>query len=116
MATIYDRIIEICRERDEIPAHMCDRIGLPRSVLTMMKGRDTITSKNLLILSAGLHVSCDYLLTGKEFQFPEDSEEQALINAWHQCSDDERENVAFILRKYGMPFPQETPSSASKAG
>jgi len=112
--TIYDRIIELCKERDELPAHMCDRVGLARSVITMMKGRDTISSKNLLIIANGLNVSCDYLLTGKEFEYSLTPEEQRLLYAYHHCTDDERENVAFILRKYDMPFPQEE-SSISQA-
>ena len=113
--TVYDRIIELCRQNDELPAHMCDRIGLPRSVITMMKGRDSVSSKNLIILSKGLNVSCDYLLTGTDFQRTLSDEDQKLLFAYHHCTDDERENVAFILRKYGVPFPEEE-SSTSKTG
>ena len=33
-------------------------------------------------------------------------EEQELVRCWREATDAERENVAFILRDYGMPRPK----------
>ncbi len=39
------------------------------------------------------------------------AEEQALVRCWRQATDKERQNIAFILRDYGMPFPQAEPEA-----
>lgn len=33
-------------------------------------------------------------------------EEESLVRCWREATDAERENVAFILRDYGMPRPK----------
>ena len=33
-------------------------------------------------------------------------EEESLVRCWREATDTERENVAFILRDYGMPRPK----------
>ena len=40
------------------------------------------------------------------------TEEEDLIRCWRQASDKERQNIAFILRDYGMPFPKAGPGVA----
>lgn len=117
--TIYERIMDCCRRAGQVPAHVCDEAGVPRSVLSMMKQRQddaSITTKNLLRLAKTLNVSCDYLLTGEDFGFDYSYEEQRLVEAYRKATDDERENVCFVLRKYGMSLPQEETSSVLKTG
>lgn len=36
-------------------------------------------------------------------------EEISLIRCWRQATDKERQNIAFVLRDYGMPFPKAEP-------
>lgn len=107
--TMYDRILRCCAEKGLTPGAVCNAIGVRRGMITELKTGRTkeLAASNVYKFAKYLNVSCDYLITGHDFNFDMDSEERTLINCWKRATDDERENVAFILRNYGMPLPQD---------
>ena len=57
-----------------------------------------------------LDCEATYLMGWAEMSEPETTwylthEEEALLRCWRQATDEQRENVAFIFRDYGMPRP-----------
>ena len=62
-------------------------------------------------VARALDCEASYLMGWTEVSEPETvlyltSEEESLVRCWRQATDSERENVAFILRDYGMPRPK----------
>ncbi len=62
-------------------------------------------------VAAALDCEATYLMGWSELSEPETSwyltcEEQELLRCWREATDEQRENVAFILRDYGMPHPK----------
>ena len=39
--------------------------------------------------------------------------EKRLIECWRMANDDEKEDVAFVLRRYKMPFPDREDGTVS---
>ena len=106
---LYDRIARRCREIGYTPARVCELIGTRKSVMTDLKnGRiNTIQASLLWKFARFLRVSCDYLISGVDYNAPIFShEETELVRCWRECTDEERENIAFSLRSYGMPMPK----------
>ena len=114
--TIYERIVMECNKRKITPSKLCTMVGLPRSTISESRKRDNMMSRNIALFAEGLEVSCDYLIRGCEFTPSYSPEERQLVLAYRLCTDEEKETIAFMLRKYGMPMPQEEPiSSISEA-
>ena len=71
-----------------------------------------------------LGCSASYLMGWEELSEPEDpaayltKEEDALLRCWREASLEDKETVAFVLRKYGMPAPKgaSTEKSSILAG
>ena len=106
---LYERIVQRCNELDYTPSYVCEKIGTRKSVITdLKKGRiNTIQASLLWEFARFLRVSCDWLVSGSEFDSPVYTyEETELIRCWRACSAQERENIAFSLRGYGMPMPK----------
>jgi len=110
---IYNRIVACCRERDILPSHLCDRLGVPRSILTELKKRASLTTDRLETFAKGLNVSCDYLISGREFTYGLSEEEKNLLDAYHKATAEERETICFMLRKHGMPLSEEDAKSST---
>jgi transcriptional regulator with XRE-family HTH domain len=110
---IYSRIVEACRERDVYPSLLCDKLGFSRSILTELKNRSSMSTEKLEKFAEALNVSCDYLISGKEFEYGITQEEHMLLDAYHHATQEERETICFMLRKYGMPLPEEQDASLS---
>lgn len=110
MSSVYDRIRAACELRGTTPGAVCDAVGLRRAFLTEVKtGKiKVVGSDKIALIAKHLRVSCDYLITGEEsYKTRTDCsyDEELLIDAWRRCTHSERENVAFILRDYGVVLP-----------
>lgn len=106
MSPLYERINIACTAQGITPSGLCTKLGIRKSVLSDLKhGRSSsIRTDTIVIISEALGVSTDYLLKGAEALL-KPIESQLLI-AWRLASDTERQNVAFILREYGMSMPE----------
>ena len=69
MSTLYERIVAACNERGIKPGFMCDSIGIRRGTISELKNADYnyVSCSKIVAMAGFLKVSCDYLLTGKEF-------------------------------------------------
>lgn len=92
---------------------MCDDLNIRRAGMSELKtGRTgSFSAERVAQIAAYLRVSCDYLITGSEFRPEYSDKERELVSAWRVATDDERENVAFVLRKY-MTAPDLPTSEA----
>lgn len=111
MSNMYDRIVRRCSEIGVTPGKMCDDLKMRRAGMSELKTRRTgnFAAERVAQIAAYLRCSCDYLITGDEFRPEYSAKERELVSAWRLATDDERENVAFVLRKY-MTAP-DLPSS-----
>ena len=116
--SLYERIIQCCEEQNLLPSELSDKIGLARSVIYEVRKRDSMSTKSLAMIADGLHVSCDYLITGREFNGQISHFDRSLIDAYHNADDATQQNICFMLRRYGisMPLSEDAPLSASKTG
>lgn len=110
MSSTYDRILAACKLRGTTPGAVCDALGLRRALLSELKSGKikVLGSDKVAMLAQYLRVSCDYLLTGSESHKSIADctyDEEQLLIAWRSCTHSERENVAFILRDYGVVLP-----------
>ena len=116
---IYYRLDTLARDRGTRISAVCDQLGLRRALVSDLKtGKTkTIGSNYLADFANYFHVTIDYLYNGDRDDLVLTSDESILLNAWRECTDDERENVAFILRNYGVKLPKKNVSSSvSKTG
>lgn len=68
---IIQRIITILNEKSLVAADLCRYIGINTSTMTNWKNRGTDPPAKLIIpICEFLGVSCEFLLTGKEYQNP----------------------------------------------
>ena len=104
--TMYDRIMLMLNRRNETPGHMCSALGVRRGMISDLKsGKNaSLSASNVAMIADYLHVTCDYLIRGKDPFASLPLDEISLLNAWRVASDEEKENVAFILRKRGFNF------------
>ena len=104
MNTLYDRIVSACAERKVTPGYMCDTLGIRRGTMTDLKKGDYkyISCGKIALIAGFLNVSCDYLLTGKEFNGIT-AEERDLLHAYRTAPASDQETVRFMLRNY-MPI------------
>lgn len=104
--------------------------GIPKSAIQRYATGETkkIPMDRLELLAQALDVSPRYLM-GWDDRIEIDpgdpllelarvkpsisKEEEELIRCWRLASDKERQNIAFILRDYGMPFPKVRPEEQS---
>jgi len=100
METMYDRIVMMCKVRGMTPSGMCNRLGIRKAIMSDLKsGRiNSIHTDTLVMFAGALGVTTDYLLLGKETSLTE--KESNLLSAWRQASQEEKDIIAFILRKY----------------
>ena len=115
---LYDRIMQCCSEQNLLPSELSDKIGLARSVIYEVRKRDSMSTKSLAMIAKGLNVSCDYLITGEEFNNQLSHFDRTLVDAYHAADDATQQNISFMLRRYGisMPSSEDAPSSSSKTG
>lgn len=106
MESMYDRIVKTCKVRGLTPSGLCVKVGTRKAIMSDLKsGRtNTIRTDTLVNFARELGVSTDYLLTGEELTLT--SEESVLLRCWRLASDTDRQNVAFVLREYGMTMPE----------
>ena len=104
-----DRLEQALREHDMKPADLvraCEN-NIFNAVITMKdiykyrNGMAVPTPERLQVIADALNVSELWLL-GYEVNEGLTREELRLVSAWRLATDDERENVAFILRNRGM--------------
>lgn len=118
MDNLYIIIKEMCESRNIKIGKMCDDLGMTRSMMTDLKaglkedptrkGKKSLSVKTLQRIADYFDVPVSYFLEEKK-PTPKDElnfEEKELIRCWREATDDERETVAFTLRKHGMPFPE----------
>lgn len=100
--------------------------GIPKSAIQRYATGETkkIPMDRLELLASALDVSSAYLMGWDDRSQidPNDpllelarvklsisKEEEELVRCWRQATDKEKQNIAFILRDYGMPFPKAEP-------
>lgn len=108
METMYDRIASVCKARGITPSGLCVQLGIRKALMTDLKSGKTATIRTTTVVqfAEALGVTTDYLLTGKETNLL--PLESRLLSAWRIAPYDVRENVAFALRDYGMPMPEDS--------
>lgn len=104
MSTLYERIVAACNERGIKPGFMCDSIGIRRGTISELKNADYnyVSCSKIVAMAGFLKVSCDYLLTGKEFDGITE-EERNLLSAYRAAPEADKETVRFMLRNY-IPY------------
>jgi len=112
----YENLIELCYKRKEPITVVLSNCGVNRSACTRWKNGEMPNSSSMLKL-------CDYLkVTPEELKgdIPDlrqasivlSDEEAQLLALWRIATDEEKEGVAFALRKRGFTF---APKSNVKA-
>ena len=104
--------------------------GIPKSAIQRYATGETkkIPMDRLELLASALDVSSAYLMGWDDRAQidlndpllelarvkPSLSEEEAdLVRCWRLATDEQKQNIAFILRDYGMPFPKAEPDRKS---
>lgn len=117
---IYYRLDALARDRGERISSVCDKLELRRALVSDLKtGKvKTIGSNYIAEFANYFHVTMDYIYNGDRDDLALTKDERVLLEAWRSCTDDERENVAFILRNYGVVLPKKNSllSSGLKTG
>ena len=113
---LYSRIMDYCEALQWSDADLAREAGVWQSKLTDLTwGRkQSLGKKNLLKIAGALGISVDKLIGDPpvdDLEPPLDTwvlstMEQNLIRCWRECSDKEKESIAFLLRDYGMPLPE----------
>ena len=134
MNEIYTRITELCKQKDVSGYRMCKDLKIQPSLLTDLKaGRQSSMSyKKASRIAEYFGISVQYLLTGSDEEQEEDIDrtptvvvsayEKKLLECWRRSTDDEKETIFTVLKKYGLPYPQEeieqshSASSTKKVG
>lgn len=106
---IFYRLDALARDRGERISFVCDQLGLRRALMTDLKtGKTkTIGSNYIADFARYFHVTMDYIYNGDRDDLALTNDERHLLEAWRSCTDDERENVAFILRNYSVVLPKK---------
>lgn len=117
MNTMYDRIIARCNELGITGGYLCDSIGIRRAFLTELKcGRTkNLSCDKVFVIADFLGVSCDYIITGRDFKSELTDDERKLLSAYRIASPEEKQNVCFILRNYGAPSPEVSQKTTEAA-
>lgn len=99
---------------------LCELAGVSRGAMTeLKKGRSkSISQKTAEKLCAVLHVTIDELY-GTEQDIPTTVTvtpyERRLLECFRLATDDERETIFTVLKKYGLPYPQEETEQSRSA-
>ena len=112
---LYSRIRDYCDALHWSDADLAREAGVWHGTLTDLKwGRkQSLGKKNLLKIAGALRISVDKLISDPnpdDFEPPLDSWvlstiEQNLVRYWREATEDEKEAVAFALRKHGKIVP-----------
>ena len=117
---VYYRLDYLARDRGERISFVCDQLGLRRALVSDLKhGKvQSLGTDYLNKFALYFHVTLDYLYNGDRNDLAITKDEISVLNAWRNCTDSERENVAFILRDYDVVVPKknETMSYGFKTG
>ena len=111
---IYDRLDMLARDRGTRVSAVCDELNLRRALLSDLKNgkTQTIGSNYISDFANYFHVTMDYVYNGDRTDLVLTTDETTLLSAWRSATDDERENVAFILRAYNVVVPKKQVSSS----
>jgi len=84
------------------------RSGVDVGTISALEVRASTRSKYAQQLAAGLGVSLDELLSGKQvdvFQSQQRTEHQWLLHAWDNANEESREVARFALSEFDAPLP-----------
>ena len=71
-----DRIETVLEQREQTPYALCKFLGINQSSYSTWKARNTLPpAKYIADIARFLHVSTDYILTGKESAYTDDEKE-----------------------------------------
>lgn len=118
----YTLYLKLCNDKKVKPTRAGVDMGFSKAAITNWSKGRLPTDSNLLIISEYFGVPISELMacsdiagrgknkvTANEESTPKielSFEEEQLIRCWRLASADEKETVAFALRKHGMPFPE----------
>lgn len=93
---------------------MCRILGVPQSTFSYW-----VTAKSypridkIEKMARYFHISKADLVEERSARKPTGftEEELKLIECWRLATNEQRQNIAFILRDYGMPFPKAEPET-----
>lgn len=107
---VKDRREQIGMTQEEL----AERLGYKHktSVSKIEKGITVVPSSMVIKIAQALDVSVQQLMGREQINpitvtFGRDDEENALLTAWHQASYDEKMQIYYVLKKYGMTMPIE---------
>ena len=106
---VYYRLDALARDRGTRISNVCDELDLRRALLSDLKSgkTKTIGSNYIADFANYFHVTMDYIYNGVREDLALTTDEATLLEAWRSATDQERENVAFILRSYGVVLPKK---------
>lgn len=118
----YTLYLKLCNDKKVKPTRAGVDMGFSKAAITGWSRGGLPTDSNLLVISEYFGVPLSELMAcsdiagrGKKKQSKEEEpvqkveltlEEEQLLRCWRLASADEKETVAFALRKHGMPFPE----------
>lgn len=118
----YTLYLKLCNDKKVKPTRAGVEMGFSKAAITNWSKGSLPTDSNLLAISEYFGVPLSELMacsdiaergkkkvTANEDTTPQIEltlEEEQLLRCWRLASADEKETVAFALRKHGMPFPE----------
>ena len=97
---MFSKMVKILMDEENInQREFSEKIGVSKAIVSEWL-RDIKTPKLKYIVATANYFkcSCDYLLTGKEYELPDD--EKLLIKTWRRMDNTDKELVKLIINKY----------------
>lgn len=96
-----ERIQNLFTQTKEIPAHVFEKLGIPKNALSIWKtGRANPSADAIIKIATYFSVSTDYLLTGKVQSSDLCDAERELLTLFRSLPDDGKERVKGYIDGY----------------
>lgn len=97
---MYEIFEQLLQSSGFTAADVCKATGIGQSTISNWKNRrNLISGKNAQLIADFFHVSVDFLMTGKEKEFPEfEREHIELIKLYSKLNEEQKKTVMTFLR------------------
>lgn len=89
------------------------------SISKIEKGKNEVPQSQVIKLADALRTTVEYLMgvtkSPDRVVTVVKKEEDFLIEAWHKATSDEKMQIYYVLKKYGMPEPKEQDTGSSES-